>query len=78
MKNDTTLATQYLYAITADYRPKNPNKPIYYVFAQNRKQARQKFTNTITWLKIYDIQELSEEEAYKIVSEGKYKHIILQ
>ena len=40
------------YKITADYRPNNPNKPIYYVMAHDKKSAKKTFSEVISWLKI--------------------------
>ena len=67
-----------LYAITADYRPKNPNKPIYYVMAKSRREAKQKFQNMISWLKVYDIKELNKDESNKIITDGPLKHIMIK
>ena len=49
------------YEITADYRPNNPNKPKYYVHANSKKQAKEKFSRCFTWLTVYDCQEAEEQ-----------------
>ncbi len=52
-----------LYKIFADYRPKNlvPRKHYYYVYARNEREARRRFQDWITGLKIYEV-ELYEGE----------------
>lgn len=50
-----------LYAITADYRKNNPNKPCYYVAGHNPREARQRFKERITWLDIYQTEEITDE-----------------
>lgn len=65
-----------LYEIMADYRPNNPNKPKYYAYGQNKTEAKQRFSKYISWLKIYEVTELDEATAEKIISEPR-KHIII-
>ena len=65
-----------LYAVTADYRPNNPNKPIYYIYAESPREAKQKFQSIVTWLKVYDVVELDKGEADKIIADGPMKHIV--
>lgn len=48
------------YIITADYRPKNPNKPTYIVRAKNKRDAKRKFEFTYPWLKVYHVEETSK------------------
>lgn len=48
-----------LYRITADYRPNNHNHPTYYVYGNSTKEARKRFENIITWLKVYAVDLLS-------------------
>lgn len=73
MKNETS---ETLFKIHADYRKNNPVKNLYYVLAQNKKEAKKKFTNLITWLDVYSVEECSKEEAEIILSEPN-KHIII-
>lgn len=63
-----------LYEVTADYRPQNPNKPKYYVIANNKREAKRKFSDLITWLKIYEVKEI--ENGDEIISHPE-KHIII-
>lgn len=65
-----------LYEITADYRPNNPDKPKYYVYGENKIEAKQRFSKCISWLKIYEVTELDEATAEKIISEPM-KHIVI-
>lgn len=54
-----------LYEIEADYRPKNPNKPRYYVWGYTIKDAKLVFSNIIPWLTIYNVTQVNEEDTYK-------------
>ena len=65
-----------LYAVNADYRPWNRVQNWYYVVAKTKKEARQKFSSTITWIDIYEIKEVETEKAGKILN-NPYKYIIL-
>lgn len=69
---------QCLFAITADYRPDNENKPVYYVLAPNRCKAKTKFKEIITWLKIYDCTRIHQDDKIKDVMEYPDKHIIIK
>lgn len=66
-----------LYEITADYRPKNPKKPKYYVIAETAKEAKEKFKSRITWLQIYNIEQVDDENAREIVKHYE-KHIVIR
>ena len=50
-------ADMKLYKIFADYRPKNsvPRKHYYYVYGRNKRDAKRRFQDRITWLKIYEV-----------------------
>lgn len=65
-----------LFEITADYRPNNPNKPVYYVLADCKKEAKKRFNNIISWLKVYSIIEIDEVVAENILN-NPMKHIII-
>lgn len=65
-----------MYEIIADYRPNNPNKPKYYVWADTAKDARMIFTNIISWLKIYSVSVVGDDTAAKINQEPAH-HIII-
>ena len=66
-----------LYVITADYRPNNPNKPKYYVVASSKKEAREKFSKVISWLKIYGAEAVDPNESAHIINHPE-KHIIIK
>lgn len=65
-----------LYAVNADYRPWNRGRNWYYVVAKTKKEVRQKFSSTITWLDIYEIKEVETEKAGEILN-NPYKYIVL-
>lgn len=69
---------QCLFAITADYRPNNENKPTYYVLAPNRRKAKSKFKEVITWLTIYDCKRIRQEDKIQDIMEHPDKHIIIK
>jgi len=64
-----------LYEIVADYRQNNQNKPRYYVYGESKVQAKRRFTQHISWLKIYEVNELSPGRATEIASHPEL-HII--
>lgn len=68
-----------LFRIWADYRsPKVlTHKNYYYVYAWTTKQARDYFKKKITWLNIYSIKVLSEEERTEIENKPYEKRGIL-
>lgn len=65
-----------LYKITADYRPHNPNKPHYYAYGTTKNDAKKRFNNTMSHLKVYEVEEVDELTAKSIEAEPA-KHIIL-
>lgn len=69
---------QCLFAVTADYRPNNENKPVYYVLAPNRRKAKSKFKEVITWLTIYDCKRIRQEDKIQYIMEHPDKHIIIK
>ena len=69
---------QCLFAITADYRPNNENKPVYYVLAPNRRKAKSKFKEVITWLTIYNCKRIRQEDKIQYIMEHPDKHIIIK
>lgn len=60
-----------LYKITADYRPKNPNKPEYYVWGENTKEAKKRFNDRINWLKIYGCEKVNDDKVDGIAEMGR-------
>ncbi len=65
-----------LYKITADYRKDNPKKPQYYVWGRTKKEAKDRFNNLISCLKIYDVEVCDDSVVIKITAEP-LKHIII-
>ncbi len=73
-----------LFVVTADYRPNNPNKPHYYVVIDSdanmkkmRKLAQRKFEDRISWLKVYDVKKVEEQEAEEILK-NPLRHTIIR
>lgn len=60
-----------IFKIEADYRSGNPKKPTYYVVAETSREAKKKFKDRISWLKIYSCEE------YSGPSLDPAKHIII-
>lgn len=69
------LKDAHLYAVTADYRKHNPNKPVYYVAATNTKTAKAKFKSRISWLDIYAIEEVIDQEQKEQIISHPEKYI---
>lgn len=65
-----------MYKITADYRPNNPSKPCYYVYGRSKKEAKERFSSLISWLKVYNVELVEEAMAEKVVSEPT-KYILI-
>ena len=63
------------YRVTADYRPNNPNKPTYdfKIIGDTskiknsvlKKEIKKYFENLVTWLKVYNVEEITEEQCNK-------------
>lgn len=63
------------YRVTADYRPNNPNKPTYDFKITGdtskiknsvlKKEIKKYFENLVTWLKVYNVEEITEEQCNK-------------
>ena len=54
------------YRVTADYRPKNPNKPTYDFCVKDnvtKKQMKEYFQSVFSWLKVYNVEEILKENA---------------
>lgn len=54
------------YRVTADYRPNNPKKPTYdFCMKDNvtKKQMKEYFQNIFSWLKVYNVEEITKENA---------------
>ncbi len=62
-----------IYKVIADYRPNNPKNPHYYVAANSINEAKTKFQNKITWLKIYSCVEVDDMmELDQVLSDPDY------
>lgn len=47
------------YRVTADYRPNNPKKPTYDFCVKDnvtKKQMKEYFQSTFSWLKVYKVE----------------------
>lgn len=66
-----------LFEVTADYRPSNTNKPKYYVSCIDKSQARRMFMQKISWLKIYKIEEVTNDEMMKQIISHPEKNIVI-
>ena len=63
------------YRVTADYRPNNPNKPTYdfKIIGDTskiknsvlKKEIKKYFENLVTWLKVYNVEEITDEQCNK-------------
>jgi ribosomal protein L23 len=54
------------YRVTADYRPNNPKKPTYDFCVKDnvsKKQMKEYFQSTFSWLKVYKVEEIEKEDA---------------
>lgn len=54
------------YRVTADYRPNNPKKPTYDFCVKDnvtKKQMKEYFQSVFSWLKVYNVEEIAEENA---------------
>ena len=67
-----------LYRIIADYRPNNPVKPKYYVIAYSKQEAKKKFQSLISWLKIYEIEEVTKDEDITEIISNPRHYIIIE
>lgn len=65
-----------IYRITADYRKMNPNKPFYFVYATNSRNAKQRFTDCFEWLDIYGCEEC-DYNLMRYVMSHRAKYIII-
>ena len=66
-----------LFEVTADYRPSNQNKPKYYVSCVDKSQARRMFMQKISWLKIYEVEEVTDDEMIRQIISHPEKYIVL-
>lgn len=50
-----------LFEIETGYQPNEYEKSYYYVIAKSKRDAKRKFQNKITWLKIYGCEEVTDD-----------------
>lgn len=67
-----------MFAITADYRPDNENKPVYYVLAANRRKAKTKFKDRIPQLTIYDCVRVRQEKRIEDIMGNPDRYIVIK
>lgn len=65
----------HIYKITADYRPKNPNKPYYYILAKSTKEAKKIFERNYPWLKVYEVEPMPVNLAREIYEDPKQRPV---
>lgn len=65
-----------IFKIHADYRKNNPHINWYYVPANTKKEARERFKRIVSWLDIYGVELCNEDEARKVI-EHPEKYILL-
>ena len=70
-------AEMKMFKIHADYRKNNPHTNWYYVIANTKKEAKEKFKDTISWLDIYKVESCTEEEVRMVIS-NPYNYILLR
>lgn len=54
------------FRVTADYRLNNPKKPTYDFCVKDnatKKQMKEWFQQTYSWLKVYSVEEITKENA---------------
>lgn len=66
-----------MFKIHADYRRNNPHINWYYVIADAKKEAKEKFKNTISWLDMYEVVACTEEESQAVI-QNPYGYILLR
>lgn len=64
-----------LFKITADYRKNNPNKPTYYVLAKDKKSAKSRFSEYMSWMTIFSCEECDSDEKNHVLGDPCH-HII--
>lgn len=65
-----------LFAVYADYRgPEYAERHPYYVEAENKRQAKERFRECVSWLKICRIEPVADDVAREIISQPR-KHNI--
>lgn len=66
-----------VYEVIADYRENNPHKPHYYIRAENKQNAKKKMLETLSYMKIYKIEKLTDEKEREVLLNPD-KHILFE
>lgn len=66
-----------MYAVNADYRP-GKSKNWYYILANNKVEARRKFSERISWLTIKQVVLVEDEAFAQQVLTQPYQYILLR
>lgn len=69
----------WLYWVKADYRPNNPDKPIYYVIAESERNAKRRFENLTAFnhLKVYQTGKVSNIDDVCEILMHPYEYIVV-
>lgn len=62
-----------VWAVTADYRPKNEHKPVYYVIASSAKEAKAVIKSVMNYMKIYECVTINDDKAKEALSDPFYR-----
>lgn len=61
------------YKVNAGYRPENKETLFYYGKARTKKEAKELFGHVFSWLKIYSVEPMTEQEiAEMYINPKKY------
>lgn len=61
-----------VFKIFADYRPTNEHRPHYYIRATSPRDAKKRFSEIVTWLKIYGVEEVTGDELTMVENSSRY------
>lgn len=64
-----------LFAVNAGYRKSDIDTTWYYIRATNATEARKRFKNTVTWLDIYKVKEVTDETLIRDVLSSPLRYI---
>lgn len=65
-----------VYAVYADYRPTLSNERPYYVMARSNKEAKVRFNQKFSWLKIFKCEPLDYHKAVQAVLDVEHNIVI--
>lgn len=66
-----------LYKIEADYANR-ARHPRYYVLERDKRKAKKKFKETFTWLKIYNIEEMTDPEEVHYIVQHPFEYLVFK